>query len=66
MIAVSVKVFHGDAKVVIRENPSLLKDSPVTARLGFPNVVFPGDVRNEVYVKLWSREFSFTSGGSVR
>jgi dedicator of cytokinesis protein 3 len=66
MIAVSVKVFHGDAKVVIRENPSLLKETPVTARLGFPDVVFPGDVRNEVYVKLWSGEFSFTSGGSVR
>jgi hypothetical protein len=66
MIAVSIKVFHGDAKVVIRENPSLLKDTPVTARLGFPDVVFPGDVRNEVYVKLWSGEFSFTGGGSVR
>jgi dedicator of cytokinesis protein 3 len=60
-------VFHGDAKVVIRENPSLLKETPVTARLGFPDVVFPGDVRNEVYVKLWSGEFSsFTTGGSVR
>ena len=52
--------------MVIRENPSLLKETPITARLGFPDVVFPGDVRNEVYVKLWSGEFSFTAGGSVR
>jgi dedicator of cytokinesis protein 3 len=27
-------------------------------RLGFPDVVFPGDKRNEVYVKLWSGDFS--------
>src|ERR1700761_378733 len=66
MIAVSIKVFHGDAATVVRENPSLLKDTPVTLRLGFPDVVFPGDVRNEVYVKLWSGEFSFGNGGSMR
>jgi dedicator of cytokinesis protein 3 len=66
MIAVSIKVFHGDSKTVIKENPSLLKDTPVTQRLGFPDVVFPGDVRNEVYIKLWSGEFSFTNAGTVR
>lgn len=57
MLAVSVKVFHGDTATIIRENPSLLQDTPPTARLGFPDVVFPGDLRNEAYIKLWSGEF---------
>ncbi|KAL5528219.1 DCK1 [Sanghuangporus sanghuang] len=65
MMAVSIKVFHGDAKTIVRENPSLLINAPLTARLGFPDVVFPGDIRNEMYVKLWSGEF-FSSSSSAR
>lgn len=42
MIAVTIKMFHGDAPTIIRENPSLLQDVPLTSRLGFPDVVFPG------------------------
>ncbi|PWZ03173.1 hypothetical protein BCV70DRAFT_183899 [Testicularia cyperi] len=57
MLAINVKVFHGETGVVIRENPSQLQDTPLTARLGFPDVVFPGDRRNEAYIKLWSGEF---------
>jgi dedicator of cytokinesis protein 3 len=67
MIAVTCKVFHGDAPTIIRENPSLLQDVPTTSRLGFPDVVFPGDARNEVYIKLWSGEFfsSATAGSTT-
>ena len=58
MLAVSVKVFRGDARTIVRENPSLLQDIPHTLRLGFPDVVFPDDERNELYIKLWSGDFS--------
>lgn len=61
----SVKFFHGDSKTVVKENPSLLQNTPLTARLGFPDVVFPGDMRNEIYIKLWSGEF-FTSHSGAR
>ena len=57
MLAVSIKVFRGDAATIVKENPSLLHEAPLTSPLGFPDVVFPGDVRNEVYIKLWSGEF---------
>ncbi|EJU03981.1 hypothetical protein DACRYDRAFT_105054 [Dacryopinax primogenitus] len=60
-LGVNIKVFFGDAKTIIRENPSLLHETPITYRLGFPDVVFPSDVRNDVYIKLWSGEF--ISGG---
>lgn len=70
MLAVNVKVFYGDTASIIRENPSLLQDTPPAARLGFPDVVFPGDTRNEAYVKLWSGEFyppgNKMAGGSLR
>lgn len=57
MLAVSIKVFRGDVRMLVSENPSLLQDTPQTLRLGFPDVVFPGDERNELYIKLWSGEF---------
>ncbi|KZT04604.1 cytoplasmic protein [Laetiporus sulphureus 93-53] len=57
-MAVSIKLFYGSAETVVRENTSLLQDIPLSLRLGFPDVVFPGDVRNELYVKLWSGDFS--------
>ncbi|KAG8964810.1 hypothetical protein FRC03_001343 [Tulasnella sp. 419] len=64
MLAVTIRVFHGEASTIIKENPSLLQDVPNTYRLGFPDVVFPGDVRNEVYIKLWSGEFNSSSGSA--
>ena len=66
MLAVSVKIFHGDASTIIRENMSLLQDIPLTLRLGFPDVVFPGDIRNELYIKLWSGEFLASHAQSAR
>lgn len=70
MLAINVKVFHGETSAVIRENPSLLQDVAQAARLGFPDVVFPGDQRNEAYIKLWSGEFYPSSnkmaGNSLR
>ncbi|KAF9451260.1 hypothetical protein P691DRAFT_796987 [Macrolepiota fuliginosa MF-IS2] len=67
MLAVSVKIFRGDSRVVVRENPSLLQNIPHTLRLGFPDVVFPGDERNELYIKLWCGDFgaSHTSSGRL-
>ncbi|KAG1904321.1 uncharacterized protein F5891DRAFT_1126689 [Suillus fuscotomentosus] len=66
MLAVSVKIFHGDSSTIIRENMSLLQGIPLTLRLGFPDVVFPGDVRNELYIKLWTGDFPSSPSGSAR
>ncbi|KAI9456498.1 C2 domain in Dock180 and Zizimin proteins-domain-containing protein [Lactarius psammicola] len=66
MIAVSVKVFHGNAQTIVKENTSLLLDTPLTLRLGFPDVVFPGEDRNELYVKLWSGDFPSSNNNAAR
>lgn len=34
-----------------------MDDIPHTLRLSFPDVVFPGDQRNELYIKLWCGNF---------
>ncbi|KAG5646304.1 hypothetical protein DXG03_003901 [Asterophora parasitica] len=65
-LAVSVKVFRGDSGTITRENMSLLQDTPPTLRLGFPDVVFPGDVRNELYIKLWSGDFTSLHAAAPR
>jgi dedicator of cytokinesis protein 3 len=66
MIAVSIKVFRGDAETIVRENTTLLQDSSITRRLSFPDVVFPGDTRNDMYIKLWSGEFTSSNVGHTR
>ncbi|KAG6820881.1 hypothetical protein H0H93_010225 [Arthromyces matolae] len=65
-LAVSIKIFRGDSEKIIRENMSLLQDAPPTLRLGFPDVVFPGDVRNELYIKLWCGDFTSSHTSSSR
>ncbi|KAF9562776.1 cytoplasmic protein [Agrocybe pediades] len=65
-LAVSIKAFRGDAKAIIRENTALLQDTPQTLRLGFPDAVFPGDARNELYIKLWCGDFNSNHGVSPR
>ena len=67
-VGVSCRILFGEAPKLVRELPSLLGEVAVTNRIGFPDVVYPGDERNEVYLKLWSGEFSAGSstGGTVR
>ncbi|CAG8572594.1 10759_t:CDS:2, partial [Paraglomus occultum] len=58
MISVSIRPFYGEAVTIIKENPALLQNIPITSRLGFADVVFPGDTRNEIYFKLMSGDFT--------
>ena len=66
MIAISVKIFHGNARTIVKENTSLLLDTPLILRLGFPDVVFPGEDRNELYIKLWSGDFPSVHNNTAR
>ena len=66
MIAISVKIFHGNARTIVKENTSLLLGAPLILRLGFPDVVFPGEDRNELYIKLWSGDFPSVNNNTAR
>ncbi|BGP50279.1 Deoxycytidine kinase 1 [Rhodotorula kratochvilovae] len=63
-VAVGVRILHGDVDSLTRQLPNLLSDVTVTSRLSFPDVVFPGDHRNDVYLKLWSGDFGHSAASS--
>ena len=57
MLKVSARTFYGYLDEVIKTNAAILQDIPHTLRLGFADVVFPDDSRNELYLTLDSGEF---------
>ncbi|KAK4293650.1 hypothetical protein Pmani_033668 [Petrolisthes manimaculis] len=56
-LVVSVKVVHGELEQATKENPLLLKNVCITKKLGFSDVIMPGDVRNDLYITLNNGEF---------
>lgn len=62
-IWISVEILHGDLKQLKEEYPHLILGNIAHARkMGFPEVIYPGDVRNDLYITLLNGEFSKTSG----
>lgn len=56
---ICLKLLHGDSKQVREENPHLVSGTTAVARkMGFPEVILPGDVRNDLYLTLVQAEFS--------
>jgi hypothetical protein len=58
MLRIHLQTFYGVLDDVIKTNVGQLQDIPHTLRLGFPDVVFPDDTRNELYFTLQSADFS--------
>ncbi|OBZ90658.1 Dedicator of cytokinesis protein 3 [Choanephora cucurbitarum] len=52
MLRVSLRTFYGFLDEVLKTNTALLHNVPHTLRLGFADVAFPNDSRNELYMKL--------------
>nr|XP_022344054.1 dedicator of cytokinesis protein 1-like isoform X2 [Crassostrea virginica] len=56
---VSLKVLQGDVKQVKEDYPHLVgPNTDVSRKLGFPDVIMPGDVRNDIYVTIKGGEFT--------
>lgn len=56
-IGVSVKMLHGDILQVRQENPLLFQGAVITRKLGFPDIIMPGDVRNDLFLVMEKGEF---------
>ncbi|XP_054002180.1 dedicator of cytokinesis protein 3 isoform X1 [Hylaeus anthracinus] len=56
-IEVSLRVLHGELSQVREENPLLFNNICLTKKLGFSDVIMPGDVRNDLYLNLERGEF---------
>lgn len=56
-IVVSLKLLHGALSQVRLDQPMLFQSTSVTRKTGFPDVIMPGDVRNDVFFTLDRGEF---------
>ncbi|XP_053971096.1 dedicator of cytokinesis protein 3 isoform X2 [Hylaeus volcanicus] len=56
-IEVTLRVLHGELSQVREENPLLFNNICLTKKLGFSDVIMPGDVRNDLYLNLERGEF---------
>lgn len=53
-----MKALVGDVVQIRKEYPHLVDRSTVVARkLGFPEIIMPGDVRNDIYLTLQGGDF---------
>lgn len=50
-------MLHGELNQIKEDNPMLFKNTSLTKKLGFPDVIMPGDVRNDLYIILEKGEF---------
>ncbi|XP_071089559.1 dedicator of cytokinesis protein 1-like isoform X4 [Haliotis cracherodii] len=58
-IWVSLKILPGDLKQVQEDFPHIVgANTPIARKMGFPEVIMPGDVRNDIYVTLMHGEFT--------
>lgn len=56
---VSIKILQGDLQQIWDDYPHLvLPGTAVSRKMGFPEVIMPGDVRNDIYITLMQGEFN--------
>ncbi|GAM25576.1 hypothetical protein SAMD00019534_087510 [Acytostelium subglobosum LB1] len=56
-VCVGLTLLPGELSQVIKENP-VLEEVALTNKLGFPEVIYPGDTRNDLYFTIESGEYS--------
>ncbi|XP_031632350.1 dedicator of cytokinesis protein 3 isoform X2 [Contarinia nasturtii] len=56
-IGVSVKILHGELLQARQEQPLLFQGAVITRKIGFPDIIMPGDVRNDLFLVIDKGEF---------
>ncbi|XP_058454302.1 dedicator of cytokinesis protein 3 isoform X2 [Malaya genurostris] len=56
-LVVSLKLIHGGLGQAKIEQPILFQGTAITKKIGFPDVIMPGDVRNDLFLTLERGEF---------
>lgn len=56
-IGVSVKMLHGELLQARQEQPLLFQGAVITRKMGFPDIIMPGDVRNDLFIGIERGEF---------
>lgn len=56
-IGVSMKMLHGELLQARQEQPLLFQGAVITRKIGFPDIIMPGDVRNDLFLVIDKGEF---------
>lgn len=56
-LVVSLKLINGGLAQAKAEQPQLYQGIAITKKMGFPDVIMPGDFRNDLFLSLVSGEF---------
>ncbi|XP_015423780.1 PREDICTED: dedicator of cytokinesis protein 3 [Myotis davidii] len=57
-LIISLQLLRGDMEQIRRENPMIFnRGLAITRKLGFPDVIMPGDIRNDLYLTLEKGDF---------
>ncbi|XP_036074476.1 dedicator of cytokinesis protein 3 isoform X2 [Rousettus aegyptiacus] len=65
-LIISLQLLRGDMEQIRRENPMIFnRGLAITRKLGFPDVIMPGDIRNDLYLTLEKGDFE-RGGKSVQ
>ncbi|MGH0154960.1 UNVERIFIED_CONTAM: hypothetical protein FKN15_051224, partial [Acipenser sinensis] len=65
-LIISLQLLRGEMELIRRENPMIFnRGVAVTRKLGFPDVIMPGDIRNDLYLILERGDFE-RGGKSVQ
>ncbi|XP_037077735.1 dedicator of cytokinesis protein 3-like [Pollicipes pollicipes] len=56
-VLLSLRLLNGSQAQVMRDHPLLLKHAAIARKLGFPDIIMPGDIRNDLYLTLDRGEF---------
>ncbi|XP_046881359.1 dedicator of cytokinesis protein 3 [Hypomesus transpacificus] len=65
-LIISLQLLRGEMEQVRRENPMIFnRGVAITRKLGFPDVIMPGDIRNDLYLTLERGDFE-RGGKSVQ
>ncbi|XP_073915443.1 dedicator of cytokinesis protein 3 isoform X10 [Castor canadensis] len=65
-LIISLQLLRGDMEQIRRENPMIFnRGLAFTRKLGFPDVIMPGDIRNDLYLTLEKGDFE-RGGKSVQ
>uniref|UniRef100_A0A8C9RII5 Dedicator of cytokinesis 3 n=1 Tax=Scleropages formosus TaxID=113540 RepID=A0A8C9RII5_SCLFO len=65
-LIISLQLLRGDMEQIRRENPMIFnRGVAITRKLGFPDVIMPGDIRNDLYLTLERGDFE-RGGKSVQ
>ncbi|GAA6106956.1 dedicator of cytokinesis protein 3 isoform X2 [Tachysurus ichikawai] len=65
-LIISLQLLRGETEKIRRENPMIFnRGVAITRKLGFPDVIMPGDIRNDLYLTLERGDFE-RGGKSVQ